>query len=435
MCEPPLVYLVPIPDSFVRISSTSLDRIEETTNSVDSTHGLGITTRLELRMILLITFWAMFGLLSFGPLVFNFISMKRLAQKPWKIKIEESFKPKVSVLVPTYNESRIIRLKLENLTKLTYPRNLMQIIVVDSNSNDQTVNIVNDFIKHHDEINIQVLTESERRGKSAALNFALDQCEGDVIVISDADCFWPADILDKALPYLADPQIGAISGPKVLLNPGQSWVTETEDTYLESINLVRLGESKIGSTLLFEGGFSAYKKDVLEAFDPYNTGSDDCGTIIKLVENNSRAIFVPEARFFTAFPSSLRGRMNIKTRRANQLIRVFRKYAALLFRNHLRNSRRVVLQNIIVYLISPFTFVAFVVTTILLVLAFPVVLAVLVALLIPRMRFYLFESIQGFLVLLFSILSIISGKKMIVWATPEDRTLLSEDILDQRMLI
>ncbi len=383
----------------------------------------------------LIVLWTVFFALSFGAVLFNFASMRRVAHKPWPTKIEKSYRPKVTILVPTYNESSVIRLKLENLTKLKYPKNLMQIIVVDSNSIDQTLGIVNDFVKNHREIKTDVLIEKERSGKSGALNLALKQCSGDVIIVSDADCFWPSDILEKALPYLADSEVVAISGPKILLNPKQSWVTKTEDSYLNSVNLVKLGESKIGSTLLFEGGFSAYKKGVVKAFDPYNTGSDDCGTVIKILEDNFRAVFVPEAMFFTTFPASLRGKVSMKMRRANQLVRVFGKYAALLFRNRLRRSKRIVLQNIFVSLFSPVMFVLLIMTTVLLALSFPYFVAVFLVVLVPKARFYLFEVTQGFLVLFLSLFSVALGRKMTIWNTTEDRRLVSEDLLRQHMLI
>jgi len=135
-------------------------------------------------------------------------------------------------------------------------------IVIDSKSDDRTIDFVKDFAEHHPEINIKVLIESRRKGKSAALNFALKYCEGDVVIVSDADCFWPSNILRKAFPFLADPEVGAISGPKTLLNPQDSWVTKTEQAYLNSMNTIKVGESKVYSTLFFEGGFSAYKKEL-----------------------------------------------------------------------------------------------------------------------------------------------------------------------------
>jgi len=386
-------------------------------------------------MSLLIILWLILFSVSVAIPVLIFVSMKHAAKKPWRIEIDEGYKPKVSILVPTYNEASIIHFKLENLSKLEYPRNLIQIIVVDSNSDDGTVSIVKSFVERHPEINFQVLTESHRKGKSAALNFALQWCEGDVVAVSDADCFWPSDILNKSLPFLADPEVGAISGPKILLNPEQSWITRTEDAYLKSANLMKLGESKIGSTLLFEGGFSVYKKEAIEAFDPYNTGSDDSGSIIRIVEKNSRAILVPEGRFFSPFPATWKGKMSIKTRRANQLVRLFGRYAALLLRKRVGNSKRVISQNVLVYLFSPPMFILLLIASVPLLLSFPYFLAVLVVFLVPKVRAYLFEVIQSYFVLFLTIFSTALGKKNLTWGKPEDRDLVTEDMLRQRLLI
>lgn len=386
-------------------------------------------------MFFLIILWFVLCLLSFGVLGFVFVSMRNAATKPWRIRMDKSYMPKVSILVPTYNESSVIRFKLENLSKVSYSKDLMQIMVVDSNSEDETLNIVNNFAKRYPQLNIRVLTESERKGKSAALNFALKHCKGDVVVVSDADCFWPPSILRKALPFLADPSVGAISGPKILLNSEQSWVTKTEDAYLNSANLVKLGESKIGSTLLFEGGFSAYKKEVIESFDPYNTGSDDCGTVIKVVEKNFSAMFVPEARFFSAFPVTWREKMGIKTRRANQLVRVFWKYLYLLLRKEVKTAKRVIFQGIFTYLFSPVIFILLLATTIPLLLNFPLLALIFLVFFIPRVGSYVFEVVQNYLVLFFSIFSIALNKKFMVWKKPGDRALLNEDMLRQYGLI
>jgi len=386
-------------------------------------------------MLLLIILWGTFFALSFGVAGFIFISMKRVADKPWQIKVDNGYRPKISILVPTYNEADIIRFKLENLIKVNYPKDLTQIIMVDSSSEDQTVSVVNDFIKQHPEWNIKILMEKERKGKSAALNFALKNCEGDVVIVTDVDCFWPSDILEKALPFIADPSVGAVSGPKILLNPNQTWVTRSESAYLSSMNLMKFGESKVGSTLLFEGGFSAYKKEALTSFDPYNTGSDDCGTIIKLVESGYRALLIPEARFYSAFPVNWRGKLSMKLRRANQLVRVLWKYFHLLLKRNIRGSKRVVFQGILLYAVSPLIFVLLLVTTIILLLNFPYFALLFLVFLIPRVRIYLFEVVQNYFLLLFSMLSAVFNKKFVVWDKPEDRAFLREKLLHEYGLV
>ncbi|MEM5866911.1 MAG: glycosyltransferase [Candidatus Aenigmatarchaeota archaeon] len=385
-------------------------------------------------VLLLIILWLVSFTFSFGVATFIFITMRHAAERPWQIKMSD-YKPRISILVPTYNEAEIVRLKLENLARVKYPKNLMQIIVVDSNSEDQTVNIVSDFIKHHSLSNFQVLVQSERMGKSPALNFALKHCNGDVVIVSDVDCFWPSDILEKALPFLADPSVGAVSGPKILLNPNHTWVTKTEDVYLNSMNIMKLGESKIGSTLLFEGGFSAYKREAFTSFDPYNTGSDDCGTVIKLIENGYRALLVPEARFYSAFPINWKGKLKIKIRRANQLVKVFWKYAFLLFDGRIKSSKRTVVQGILLYIIGPLMFALFIITTVGLLMNFPYLILLLSILLVPKIGVYALEVFQNYFLLLIAMLMVAINKKFVIWSQPEDRMFFKEEVLRAYKLI
>ena len=176
--------------------------------------------------------------------------MRRVASRPWKLKTDKKFSPKITILVPTYNEGDIIDFKLDNLSNLRYPKNLAQIIIIDSCSQDKTLEKVENFAKNHPEMNIKILAEKERKGKSNALNFALKHATGEVIIVSDADCFLQSDILEKSLQYLADPTVGGIVGREVILNPDRTWVTKNEALYRKLMSCVRLGESKYYSTII-----------------------------------------------------------------------------------------------------------------------------------------------------------------------------------------
>lgn len=386
-------------------------------------------------MIGVVIIWLALCFLSFGAWGLYFLLNRKKASGPWRLSTDKNYTPKISILVPTYNESSIIHFKLQNLKIMDYPKELLQIVVVDSESTDKTISIVKDFVTRHPEINIDVVEDTLGKGKSSALNLALGYCKGDVVIVSDADCFWPRDILLRTLPFLADPSVGAISGPKLLLNIRQSLATKSEDAYLNSMNLLKLGESKTGSTLLFEGGFSAYKKGVLDSFDPYDTGSDDCGTIVKLAEKNSRAIFVPEGRFYTTFPNSWKERVNMKIRRASQLVRVFWKYWALLAKKRIKSNRVTIASNVFIYLLSPVFFVLLLPFTALVFIRFPYLAALLLLLFVPKVGPIFLEALQGFVVLLYAFLTVALGKNFLRWQKPADRNLLTEEMLNRRDLI
>ena len=386
-------------------------------------------------MLFFLAVWFLFGALALGPPAFIFLYMKHKSNASWPTKVDYAYKPKVSIIIPTYNEAGIIGYKLDNSSRLTYPKDLLEIVIVDSNSTDDTVKIVQDFSEKEKNLNIKLLVEGERKGKSHALNNALEYCKGEIVIISDADCFWPSDILEKALPYLADPSVGAIGGPKILFNSKQTWITRMEESYLKSANYLRLGESKTGSTVFFEGGFSAFKKEALDKFDPYGTGSDDCGTIISVIEKNYRAMLVKEAKFYSSFPATFRGKISIKLRRINQLVRVFSKYLDLLVKGKVKSTKSTVVPNTLLYLVSPIAFAVFLVLTAYLVLSYPLLLFFSLLLFAPQVRFYVYQIVENNILLFISILAVLFGQKFSVWAQPEDRVWFTRENLSSYNLI
>jgi cellulose synthase/poly-beta-1,6-N-acetylglucosamine synthase-like glycosyltransferase len=386
-------------------------------------------------MAFIVVWWLLFGFLALGPAAFIFFYMKKSSKKPWPTKVVSNYQPRISILVPTYNESSTILLKLINLSRLKYPINLMEIIIVDSNSSDGTGEIIRQFCEKQPPANIKILFEKERKGKSQALNYALGYCNGEVIIVSDADCFWPSDILEKSIPFLADPTVGAVGGPKVLLNANQNWITRMEEGYLKSANSLRLGESKVGSTVFFEGGFSAFKRAAVDKFDPHRTGSDDCGTALRTIENGYRAMLVPEAKFYSTFPITFRNKINLKLRRINQLIRVFGKYLNLLVDGKLKSSKITVVPNVLLYLFSPVAFVVFLVLTGFVTYTFPYFLLLMLLLLVPKFRFYFYQILENNLLLIAGIFGVMVGRRFSIWSQPEDRALLNEDTLNRFNLI
>ena len=322
-----------------------------------------------------------------------------------------------------------------NLSRLKYQTNLTEIILVDSNSSDNTVETAKQFVQEKPQMNLRILVEKERRGKSYALNYALSQCKGEVVIISDADCFWPSDILEKAVPFLADPNVGAVGGPKIILNSNDTWITRMEQEYLKSANTLRLGESIDGSTPFFEGGFSAFKRGSFDRFDLYCTGSDDCGTVVNIVERNFRAMLVPEAEFYSPFPTSLKSKLNVKLRRINQLIRVFAKYLSLLTKGKMKTSKKTLIPNIMLYLFSPSAFVLFLILTVFLAYNFPYLLLILTLLAVPKVRFYSYEIFESNMLLFLAMFGVAAGRSFSIWNQPDDRACLSKEKLNQLNLV
>jgi len=239
------------------------------------------------------------------------------------------------------------------------------------------------------------------------------------VIVSDADTGWSPDILGKALRYLVDPPVGAITGRGINENINSSWVTNAEDTYLNLTCLIRTAESKMHSTIRFEGGFCAYKKGAFTEFDR-ETGSDDSGTALDVVQHNKRAILVPEVVFSTSFPTVLSGKLKIKARRANQLIGLWIKCSKLLLRDKLVLPKKIAVPEIILFIINPFLFLMLIATGVVHVFLFPLTffslfLLVLIAGLLVFARNLFLELIVDNLLLIYASISYLFGRRYVAW--------------------
>jgi cellulose synthase/poly-beta-1,6-N-acetylglucosamine synthase-like glycosyltransferase len=354
-----------------------------------------------------------------GTYLVYFLYVRKYVKRSWGLEIDNNFEPRISILIPARNEEATIESKLENMKEILYPQEKMEIIVADDASEDGTVEKVKDFIKRNPGLNIKLVRQNPRAGKSAALNKALTASKNSIIIVSDADTLWSSDILRKTLLYLSDPRIGAITGRGVNMNAEDSWVTRGEDTYLQLVNLLRLGESKVHSTIRFEGGFCAYKRDVLEGFDCV-TGSDDSGTALEIVQNGYRTILIPEAVFYTSFPHSFAGKFRVKVRRANQLIGLWIKCLGLLLKRRLLLPKRIAVPEIALFICNPIIFLVLIVIggfSVIFSPLSPLGLAIMLSIvcLLVFVRRIFVEIVVDNLVLLYALITFIFKRRYVVW--------------------
>ncbi len=348
-----------------------------------------------------------------------FVYLRVNSKKPWDIVIKTDFQPSISILVPVHNEEENIDRKLENIQAVSYPKEKIEVIVADDASEDKTLEKIEAFIDHNPQLNVKVLKQDHRRGKAAVLNAALPGSSFPIVIVSDADTYWPEDILEKALPYLSDPTIGAVTGRGINENNGESWVTKSEDNYLQLASLIRLGESKVHSTIRFEGGFCAYKKTAFEKFDS-ESGSDDSGTALDVVQHNYRAILIPEAVFYTSFPTNFVGKLKIKARRGNQLIGLWIKCFKLMLRKRLVLPKRIVIPEIALFIINPLIFAASLIAAIGSIIVWPfslfsLFLVVFAGGLLVFARSLFLELFFDNLLLVYGFFSFILGRRYIAW--------------------
>jgi biofilm PGA synthesis N-glycosyltransferase PgaC len=342
--------------------------------------------------------------------------MSRVARRPWNIVIDPKFEPEVTMIIPTYNESSVIAEKLQSLRKLDYPKEKLEVILVDSGSRDNTVNIAKEYLKKNGfPFEIRILDEKERSGKAKALNFALKHAKGQVIATSDADSYWEPSALRKATSYLADPRVGASTGREEFLNLDQNVLTLAEGMYRNVYNNLRMGESKIHSTQFFQGELSLYKREAFEKFND-EKGSDDSGTVKNIIAKGYRTIFVPEAVFSDVAPYTWKGRFDLKKRRALHVIHALVEAAKMKREKRFPQPALILYTNCFVHLINPFLILPFFLGLAYLVYVFPWLLLFSLPLFLwKKSRILIISYLTSNFALICANLKYIRGEEQIVW--------------------
>jgi cellulose synthase/poly-beta-1,6-N-acetylglucosamine synthase-like glycosyltransferase len=217
---------------------------------------------------------ALFVLITFVMMVYlarHYIFTVTVLRKAKKAGSDNSvfvaeYEPTVSVLIPAHNEEHVIEKLLQRMTELTYPRQKMQVIVIDDASSDGTKRIAQEFAAQCSFI--QVLSREQEvggRGKASALNAGLKLATGEIVLCFDADYYPQIDIVEKLVQKFTDKAVGAVQGRPVVLNESQSMVTRL--VTLERIGGFRVDQQARDSLDLipqFGGTVGGFRRSILE---------------------------------------------------------------------------------------------------------------------------------------------------------------------------
>jgi len=259
---------------------------------------------------------------------FLLIQNYRKRGKNWSSK---ELKAKVSLIVATYNEEATLPNKLKNVLEQDYPKELLELVIIDSGSTDRTPEIVEEFMRQNTGIKVLFIREKERLGKSHAVNVAYSKASGEIKIISDSDAMLDKSAITKIVSNFYDSSVGAACGRQVLLNPDQNPSTLLEKTYRDVYEVLREGESILDSTPIFHGELSAYRADLIETL-PEKKSADDSRLANIIRRKGYRAVYDSSAVFFEYAPPNLRSRFIQKVRRGQGLIRVFWDFRGCMLR-------------------------------------------------------------------------------------------------------
>lgn len=240
---------------------------------------------------LTITFWS----------TMLFIPMAVFSKYKENLVPEPKVWPTISVLVPAYNEEKVISNTIEGLIETKYPKK--EIIVIDDGSKDKTLQIALQYKNR-----VKVL-HKENGGKASALNYGLNYAKGEIIVVVDADTILGRHSLKEIVKgFSIDKNVAAVAGNIKVRNP-VNWLTKCQSLeYITGIQIVRRAFDIFGTITVIPGALGAMKKSKLEAVGTYHKDTlvEDFDTTIKILKSGLITQGSTNATAYTEAPDTLK---------------------------------------------------------------------------------------------------------------------------------
>jgi peptidoglycan-N-acetylglucosamine deacetylase len=225
-----------------------------------------------------------------------------------------AFKPAVTVIVPAFNEEKVIERTVRSVLASDYPR--LKTIVVDDGSKDRTAEVVREKFAAEIARGSVVLLTKPNRGKADSLNHALKNTDDEIYVGIDADTVIAANAISMLVPHFADPKVGAVAGNAKVGNRVNLWTRWQALEYITSQNFERRALNVFGAVSVVPGAIGAWRTAAVREAGGYHTDTvaEDADLTMCLLENGWRVVNEDRALAYTEAPTTANGLMRQRFR-------------------------------------------------------------------------------------------------------------------------
>lgn len=201
--------------------------------------------------------------------------------------------PTVSVLIPAFNEGPMVENSIRSAALSDYPRDKLEIIVVDDGSRDDTFFHMRHLRREFPDL-VRLVRFAGNRGKRAALYEGFKAARGEIVVTIDSDSEVEAQtVREMVAPFLADQQVGAVAGRVAVLNRDTFISRMLEVQYALAFDFGRAAQSAYRAVSCCPGALSAFRRTIIMPYleewtnqkflgRPVNHGEDQALTNIVL---------------------------------------------------------------------------------------------------------------------------------------------------------
>ena len=281
-------------------------------------------------LIEILTYTGTFAGLYFGILIFVTLAENRqdLYEKTPLLNL-----PKVSIILPCFNEENNVEESLVSLANLDYPQDKLEIIAVDDGSSDGTLDKMLAFQTKNPAIKV---LRKENGGKHTALNLAIPQATGEIIGTLDADCLVVPNCLKQMLKYFHDPKVMAVVSTIKVRQPN-NLIEGIQYAEFVISGFIKKIVSFLGGLTVTPGPMSLFRKETFAIVGPYKKAhmTEDLEMALRLQSHNMKIACAWEAAVYTKGKPDLKSLSQQRMRWQRGFLLNLKDYSRLFnFRTH-----------------------------------------------------------------------------------------------------
>jgi cellulose synthase/poly-beta-1,6-N-acetylglucosamine synthase-like glycosyltransferase len=240
--------------------------------------------------------------------------------------------PKITVIVPTYNEESVIARRIENFKSVEYPRDKLQVVIVDD-STDSTPEIIKQMGDHS--LDLTLIKRTERGSFNDAVKAGFEVSTGSIISITGAETSFAPDSLQQIVKHFSREDVGAVTGRMVTENQ-QVLSGKLEKAYRDIYDFMRHAESLMGSCFDVKGELNAARRDVLEGIlknqdIASGKGSADTCFAFQSIRMGMRTVYEPKAVYYENAPANMQESFQQTIRRGQVHMEAMSMYRDIFF--------------------------------------------------------------------------------------------------------
>jgi hyaluronan synthase len=203
-------------------------------------------------------------LAAYGLLVCGYVLLRFVISLFYRPAKDAGIRPTVAVVMPAFNEEEAIAQSLASILAVDYPKDSLEVVVVDDGSNDGTLREIRRVARGNP--SLKVIEFPENRGKRAAMAAGVRATSAEIVAFVDSDSALDPDAIYKLVQGFADPDVGGIAGHADVLNVSASWLTKMQEVrYFIAFKVIKASESVFGAVTCASGCFAAYRREAIES--------------------------------------------------------------------------------------------------------------------------------------------------------------------------